>query len=114
MKSMYPRRKLTVIFQPHLFSRTRDFAEGFSKSLSLADELFLMDIYPARELPIPGVDSDMLFKDVTSPVKVRCNKSDLMAKLEQSDLDIIVTVGAGDIDTFIEPIKELVLRKYEV
>ena len=67
MKSLYPGRKLTVIFQPHLFSRTRDFAEGFSKSLSLADELFLMDIYPARELPIPGVDSDMLMKDITSP-----------------------------------------------
>ena len=63
MKSMYPRRKLTVIFQPHLFTRTRDFAEGFSKSLSIADELVLMDIYPARELPIPGVDSDMIFKE---------------------------------------------------
>lgn len=114
MKSMYPDRKLTVVFQPHLYSRTRDFAEGFSKSLSLADELYLMDIYPARELPIPGVDSDMIFKDITSAVKHRCNKSDLMAKLERSDLDVIVTVGAGDIDTFIEPIKELVLRKYEV
>jgi UDP-N-acetylmuramate--alanine ligase len=114
MKSMYPSRKLTVIFQPHLYSRTRDFAEGFSKSLSLADELYLMDIYPARELPIPGVDSDMIFQDITSPVKYRCNKSDLMEKLGHSDLDVIVTVGAGDIDTFIEPIKELVLRKYEV
>ena len=82
MKSLYPGRKLTVVFQPHLFSRTRDFAEGFSKSLSLADELFLMDIYPARELPIPGVDSDMLFKDITSPVKVRCGKLDLMEKLK--------------------------------
>ena len=114
MKSMYPSRKLTVIFQPHLYSRTRDFAEGFSKSLSLADELYLMDIYPARELPIPGVDSDMIFRDITSPVKHRCNKSDLMEKLGHSELDVIVTVGAGDIDTFIEPIKELVLRKYEV
>ena len=70
MKSLYPGKKLTVIFQPHLFTRTRDFAEGFSKSLSLADELLLMDIYPARELPIPGVDSDMLMKDITSPVKI--------------------------------------------
>ncbi|WP_333820071.1 UDP-N-acetylmuramate--L-alanine ligase [Ohtaekwangia sp.] len=113
MKSMYPNRKLTVVFQPHLYSRTRDFAEGFSKSLSLADELFLMDIYPARELPIPGVDSDMIFKDITSPVKVRCSKNDLMEKLEKTDLDVVVTVGAGDIDTFITPIKELVLKKYE-
>jgi UDP-N-acetylmuramate--alanine ligase len=113
MKSMYPERKLTVIFQPHLFSRTRDFAEGFSASLSLADELLLMDIYPARELPIPGVDSDMLMKDITSPVKIRCNKNDLMEKLASLDLDVVVTVGAGDIDTFIEPIKKLVETKYE-
>jgi UDP-N-acetylmuramate--alanine ligase len=113
MKSMYPERKLTVIFQPHLFSRTRDFAEGFSASLSLADELLLMDIYPARELPIPGVDSDMLMKDITSTVKIRCNKNDLMEKLASLDLDVVVTVGAGDIDTFIEPIKKLVETKYE-
>ncbi len=84
MKSLYPGRKLTVIFQPHLFTRTRDFADGFSKSLSLADELFLMDIYPARELPIPGVDSDLIFKDITSPVKIRCGKNDLMEKLDLS------------------------------
>jgi UDP-N-acetylmuramate--alanine ligase len=114
MKSLYPGRKLTVIFQPHLFTRTRDFAEGFSKSLSLADELLLMDIYPARELPIPGVDSDMLMKDITSRVKMRCGKADLMKKLEAIDIDVVVTVGAGDIDTFVEPIKQLLLKKYEV
>ena len=114
MKSLYPGRKLTVIFQPHLFTRTRDFAAGFSKSLSLADELFLMDIYPARELPIKGVDSDMLLADVTSPVKIRCGKEDLMRKLESVDADVIVTVGAGDIDTFVEPIKKMLLKKYEV
>ena len=114
MKSLYPSRKLTVIFQPHLFSRTRDFAPGFSKSLSLADELFLMDIYPARELPIPGVDSDMLLEGITSPVKVRCGKSDLMSKLESVDADVIVTIGAGDIDNFVEPIKKMLLKKYEV
>ena len=113
MKSMYPRRKLTVVFQPHLYSRTRDFADGFAKSLSLADELFLMDIYPARELPIPGVDSDMVFKDVTSPVKWRCNKTNLMDKLSKSELDVVVTVGAGDIDTFVQPIKKLLAEKYE-
>ncbi|HZI26476.1 MAG TPA: UDP-N-acetylmuramate--L-alanine ligase [Chryseolinea sp.] len=114
MKSLYPGRKLTVIFQPHLYSRTRDFAEGFSKSLSIADELFLMDIYPARELPIPGVDSDMLMKDITSAVKIRCGKSDLMQKLESVKIDVIVTVGAGDIDTFVEPIKQMLIKKYEV
>ncbi|HEY5744751.1 MAG TPA: UDP-N-acetylmuramate--L-alanine ligase [Chryseolinea sp.] len=113
MKSLYPGRKLTAIFQPHLFSRTRDFAEGFSKSLSLADEVLLMDIYPARELPIPGVDSDMLMNDITSAVKLRCNKKDLMEKLEKLDLDVVVTVGAGDIDTFVKPIGEMLKRKYE-
>ncbi len=114
MKSLYPGRKLTVVFQPHLYSRTRDFAEGFSKSLSLADELFLMDIYPARELPIPGVDSDMLMEKITSPIKVRCGKEDLMKKLEGVEADVIVTVGAGDIDTFVEPIKKMLTKKYEV
>jgi UDP-N-acetylmuramate--alanine ligase len=114
MKSMYPQRKLTVIFQPHLFTRTRDFAEGFSKSLSLADELLLMDIYPARELPIPGVDSDMIFKDVTSRVKIRCSKADLMQKLENMEVEVLATVGAGDIDTFVEPIRKMLIKKYEV
>jgi UDP-N-acetylmuramate--alanine ligase len=114
MKSMYPQRKLTAIFQPHLFSRTRDFAEGFSKSLSMADELLLLDIYPARELPIPGVDSDMIFKDITSKVKVRCNKQDLMEKLDALDIEVLVTIGAGDIDTFIEPIKNMLIAKYEI
>ncbi len=114
MKSLYPGRKLTVIFQPHLFTRTRDFAEGFSKSLSLADELLLMDIYPARELPIAGVDSDMLLDAVSSTVKIRCSKADLMQKLENIELDVLVTVGAGDIDTFVDPIRNMLKEKYEV
>jgi UDP-N-acetylmuramate--alanine ligase len=114
MKSLYPGRKLTVIFQPHLFTRTRDFAEGFSKSLSLADELFLMDIYPARELPIKGVDSNMLLAGISTPVKIRCGKDDLMSRLNDISADVVVTVGAGDIDTFVEPIKEMLINKYEV
>jgi UDP-N-acetylmuramate--alanine ligase len=113
MKSMYQNKKVSVIFQPHLFTRTRDFAEGFSKSLSLADEVFLMDIYPARELPIPGVDSDMLMKDITSPKKHRVSKKDLLEKLEHTDIEVLATVGAGDIDTFIEPIKSMLIRRYE-
>lgn len=113
MKSMYPQRKLTVIFQPHLFTRTRDFAAGFSKSLSIADEVVLMDIYPARELPIPGVTSDMLFTDITSKVKIRCGKADLMEKLDTLDIDVLATVGAGDIDTFVQPIKNMLNKKYE-
>lgn len=112
VKSMYPERRLTVVFQPHLYTRTRDFAEGFAETLSLADELILMDIYPARELPISGVDSDLIMKDVTSKVKIRCNKSNLMEVLERHDVELIVTVGAGDIDTFVQPIKKLLEGKY--
>ncbi len=114
MKSMYGSKKLTVIFQPHLYSRTRDFADGFSKSLSLADQLVLMDIYPARELPIPGVDADMIFRNVTSPVKLRANKQDLMEKLGSMDIEVLATIGAGDIDTFVQPIQKMLTQKYEV
>jgi UDP-N-acetylmuramate--alanine ligase len=113
MKSMYPRRKLTTIFQPHLYSRTRDFADGFAKSLSLSDEVVLLDIYPAREQPIPGVDSDMIFRNLTCASKIRAGKDDLMQKLDKTDLEIVVTVGAGDIDTFVEPIKKMLMKKYE-
>jgi UDP-N-acetylmuramate--alanine ligase len=111
VKAMYNGKKLTVVFQPHLFTRTRDFAEGFSQSLSLADEVLLMDIYPAREEMIPGVTSDMLFKDITSAVKIRCGKKDLMQKLEDLEVEVLATVGAGDIDTFVKPIKEMLLRR---
>jgi len=113
LKALYPGKKITVIFQPHLYTRTRDFAEGFAKSLSLADTLVMMDIYPARELPIPGVTADMIFKDVTSPVKIRSSKKDLMSTLESLDTEVIATVGAGDIDTFVIPIKEMLTKKYE-
>jgi UDP-N-acetylmuramate--alanine ligase len=112
LKSIYSGKKITVIFQPHLFTRTRDFAEGFSKSLSLADQLVLMDIYPAREEPIPGVTSDMLFNDITSPVKIRCGKNDVLDKLKDLDVEVIATVGAGDIDTFVTPIRDMLNRKY--
>jgi UDP-N-acetylmuramate--alanine ligase len=114
LKEMYPDKKITVIFQPHLYSRTRDFAAGFSESLSMADTVVLMDIYPARELPIAGVDSDMIFKDITSPVKMRTSKKDLLAKFDSLDVEVLATVGAGDIDTFVNPIKKLIAEKYEV
>ena len=112
LRSMYADRKITIVFQPHLFTRTRDFASGFAKSLSLADEVLLLDIYPARELPIPGVTSDMVFKNITSPVKIRCTKKDLLEKLEALDIEVLATVGAGDIDTMVRPIKEMLSRKY--
>lgn len=114
LKSLYPERKVTIVFQPHLYTRTRDFASGFAKSLSLADEVVLMDIYPARELPIPGVDSGIIFSDITSPKKLLCSKDELVKKLGELDIDVMATVGAGDIDTFVEPIKKMLRAKYEV
>ena len=113
LRAMYPGRTLTVIFQPHLYTRTRDFAAGFAESLSIADEVLLMDIYPARELPIEGVTSDMIFKEITAPVKIRCSRKDLMAKLGALTPQVLTTVGAGDIDTFVKPIKQHFLGRHE-
>ncbi len=107
MRDIFPGRKLTAIFQPHLYTRTRDFAQEFAQALSMVDKLILLDIYPAREEPIPGVTSDMIFKDVTAPEKVLLKKEELMDYLADEPLDVLVTFGAGNIDRFIEPITEL-------
>lgn len=107
VKKLYPGKKLTLIFQPHLFSRTRDFAEGFAEVLSKADDLILLDIYPARELPIEGVSSEMLYANITSEEKSLCRKSDVLELISVKQPELLVTVGAGDIDTLVEPLKEL-------
>ena len=104
-RALFPRKKITVIFQPHLFTRTRDFAEGFCETLSLADEVILLDIYPARELAIEGVSSGMLLKDITSQTKCICTKEELIDILKNRELEILITVGAGDIDALVQPIK---------
>jgi UDP-N-acetylmuramate--alanine ligase len=114
LKAMYPSRKLTVAFQPHLFTRTRDFADGFSASLSLADEVIVLDIYPARELPIEGVSADMLMAKITSPVKLRCKKEELLKIVAQRSIEVFATVGAGDIDTLVNPLKELLIKNETV
>ncbi|TAE39744.1 MAG: UDP-N-acetylmuramate--L-alanine ligase [Runella slithyformis] len=106
VKALYPTRHLTAIFQPHLFSRTRDFAAEFAQSLSVANHLILLDIYPARELPIEGVTSALIFDQVTC-LKTQCLKTDLLETLKNSPTDVVVTIGAGDIDQYIEPIKQL-------
>lgn len=106
VRALYPGRHITAIFQPHLFSRTRDFSEGFAASLSLADRLFLLDIYPAREQPIEGVTSEMLLEKVTIHDKSLISKEDLNKKLKESDCEIVVTIGAGDIDKLIDGIKK--------
>lgn len=111
VKELYPDRKLTGIFQPHLYTRTRDFAPEFARSLSLLDELILLDIYPAREKPIEGVTSKIIFDKVTCP-KTLCNKEELLPLLEnKKDLEVLLTVGAGDIDRLLDPIKDILERK---
>ena len=111
IKQIFPGRKVTGIFQPHLYTRTRDFAPEFAKSLSMLDKLILLDIYPARELPIPGVTSDIIFKDVTAPEKVMIGKDGLMDYLKDEPLDVLVTLGAGNIDRFIEPITQMLQER---
>lgn len=111
VKALYPDRKLTGIFQPHLYTRTRDFADDFARSLSLLDELILLDIYPAREKPIEGVTSQIIFDKVTCP-KILCNKEELLPLLEKkNDIEVLLTIGAGDIDQLLEPIKEILEQK---
>jgi len=106
-KLLFPEREITVVFQPHLFSRTNDFAQEFAVSLSLADQLILLDIYPARELPIEGVNARMLLDLCTSPKKETCSKHELLRILKGEDLDVLITLGAGDIGALAEPIKHL-------
>ena len=107
VKQIFPGRKVTGIFQPHLFTRTRDFAPEFAKSLSMLDKLILLDIYPARELPIPGVTSEIIFNEVTSPEKVLTTADGLMDILAAEKTDVLMTLGAGNIDRFIGPITDM-------
>jgi len=104
VRAIFPGQQITAVFQPHLFTRTRDFAEGFSESLSLADEVILLDIYPARELPIPGVQSAMLLDAITATKKGLKSKEELLPYLNQIQPKVLVTIGAGDIDRLVSPI----------
>lgn len=104
VKALYPGRKVTVAFQPHLYSRTRDFAPQFARALSLADEVILLDIYPAREEPIPGVTSKIIFDRITTPDKVMIDKSDLIKTIKNRNFEILLTVGAGDICNYLPEI----------
>ena len=109
---MFPDKHCTIIFQPHLFTRTRDFAEGFAESLDLADEVFLLPIYPARELPIAGVSSELIAARMAGK-KVRiADKKEILTDLENkvkkgNKPALLITAGAGDIDTLVEPIRQL-------
>ena len=111
MRDIFPGRKLTAVFQPHLYTRTRDFADEFAESLSKADKLILLDIYPAREEPIPGVTSEIIFRNVTAPEKVMMEKEELMDYLQNEPVDILVTFGAGNIDRYIRPITDMLKER---
>lgn len=104
VRALYPHRRLTVIFQPHLYTRTRDFAPEFASALSLADEVILLPIYPAREQPIPGVNSEMILNQVTSTKKCISSKENLIKSIHLSNFDVLLTAGAGDIANLLPEI----------
>jgi UDP-N-acetylmuramate--alanine ligase len=107
VKSLFPARKLTTIFQPHLFTRTRDFAEGFAEVLAMTDELVMLDIYPARELPIEGITSKMILDKVASTDKKIMSKEEVLEHIKKEKPELVLTVGAGDIDTLVKPLKNI-------
>ena len=111
LRALYPDKKISVIFQPHLYSRTRDFCDEFAKSLSLADELILLDIYPAREKPIPGVTSQIIFDKVKCKKKELCSKEKLLETIKGRNFEVLITLGAGDIDRLLPAIKEEILAR---
>jgi len=106
VKELYPSKKITGVFQPHLFSRTRDFLDEFIESLNLLDEIILLDIYPARELPIEGICSELILAGLTKPAKL-VDKSDLLSLISECKPEVLLTLGAGDIDKFVQPIKKI-------
>jgi UDP-N-acetylmuramate--alanine ligase len=117
-KTLFKQRKCTVIFQPHLYTRTRDFADGFAEVLDKADEVMLLPIYPARELPIEGITSQLLLDKMKNPAKSIKTKEEVMdwvknqyaKNINKESGDLLITAGAGDIDTLVVPIKELLQK----
>lgn len=112
VRELFPGKKITGVFQPHLFTRTRDFANGFAQSLALIDEVILLDIYPAREAPIDGINSTMLLNKIDKKQKNLFSKDELLIKIKDLDTDILISLGAGDIDQLVKPIEQILLKKY--
>ncbi len=102
----FPGRKITGVFQPHLYSRTRDFADGFAETLQKLDEIILLPIYPAREMAIEGVNSEMIFNRLKNDKKLLMDGDELLEHLKNKKPDVLITMGAGDIDKYVESIKE--------
>jgi UDP-N-acetylmuramate--alanine ligase len=113
VRDLYPDRKITGIFQPHLYSRTRDFADAFAESLSQLDELYLLDIYPARELPIPGIDAEFLLKKVQLNQKSIVDKQNVPVLITENKPEILLTIGAGDIGHLVSVVKQALTNKNE-
>ena len=111
VRDIFPGRKMTAVFQPHLYTRTRDFAPEFARALSLCDEVVLLDIYPAREEPIPGVTSEIIYKDVTAPEKVLLRYDELPDWVSGHDVNVLVTFGAGNIDRLVGPIADILKKR---
>ncbi len=114
VKRLYPKKRITAIFQPHLFTRTRDFQDGFAESLSAADEVILLDIYPARELPIEGITSQVIFEKIKHGNKHRLSKANFPLILEELKPEVLLTVGAGDIDTLVPKIRKFYSKTEEI
>lgn len=112
IREIFPGKKICAVFQPHLYTRTRDFQDEFAEVLSIPDSLILLPIYPARELPIPGITSETILKKVNSENKRIVEKKDLLKEIAESNEEIIITFGAGDIDRFVPKIEELLKEKY--
>src|SRR5690606_22309776 len=111
VRELYPNKKVLAIFQPHLFSRTKDFVDGFAESLSKFDKISLMEIYPARELPIEGVTSTWLLDKISNTNKHLVQKEDLLDFIKKSTFDVLVTIGAGDIGEMVKKIKTMLYEK---
>ncbi|EJX09713.1 udp-n-acetylmuramate--l-alanine ligase [gut metagenome] len=112
IRRLYKNKKITAIFQPHLYTRTRDFYQDFANSLSLLDEVILTDIYPAREEPIPGVSSQLIYNHLRPGIqKCLCKKEDILHLLKGKDIEVLIILGAGDIDNYVPAIKELLETK---
>ena len=112
MRALYKDKKLTGIFQPHLYTRTRDFYQEFAESLSLLDEVILTDIYPARELPIEGVSSQLIYDSLRPEVKKSiCKKEDILSLLQEKDIEVLMTLGAGDIDNYVPLITDILNQR---
>lgn len=112
MRELYGDKKITAVFQPHLYSRTRDFYQDFADSLSLLDEVILTDIYPAREQPIPGVTSQLIYDNLRPGIaKSICRKEEIVEVLKEKEIEVFMTLGAGDIDTYVSAITELLSQR---